>query len=259
VLLAINPPAASGYTFTASWQSPGGQIVPVTGALYQLCPTSGIGNCTTPSPAPVEGPASITAPSEGIWTLEVWYTNAAGLGGPNNASTITFSAPATSSNPGTTSGGSSGGGSSSGGEPGSNSGPPPSNGPDKNANSPPLPRPSALHVQAHVRDRRLLVQLAGTANTTVKLSYTARSHTKTTAHARTTVTLDEHGEHTTSFPLPVRWATIQIAAQPTNSQTVTRTTLHQTQRPAPAACSKRAVAAARSCLRAPLSQGLASK
>jgi len=219
-LLTITPPTAGGYTFTSRWQSPGEQIVPITGALYQLCPTSGIGSCTTPSAAPIEGPASITAPSEGTWTLEVWYTNAAGLGSPSRAATTTFDAPATPHG---------GIGGSGGAIAGSSSQPLPGTGPGKNANSPPPLHPLALRVKARVRGRRLLVKLAGMPNTRVKLSYTAHSHTRTTAHTKTVVRLDTQGQHTTNFPIPARWANIQITAQPANSQTVTRTTLHQLQ------------------------------
>lgn len=211
--LAITPPAAGGYTFTASWQAPDEQVVPITGALYQLCRTSGIGSCTTPSTAPIEGPATITAPSEGTWTLEVWYTNAAGLGGSSHAAAITFDTPAIAS-------GALGG-----------SGPsfqptPPGTRPDKNADSLPPPHTLTLHVKANIRGRRVLVKLAGLPDTKVKLFYTAGYRTRTTAHAKAAIKLDTHGQGTASFAIPARWANIQITARPANSQTVTRTTLH---------------------------------
>ena len=46
---------AGGSTFTATWSDPAGQLAPITGALYQVCPASGSGACSAPASAPAAG------------------------------------------------------------------------------------------------------------------------------------------------------------------------------------------------------------
>ena len=44
-----SPTQTGGSTFTATWSDPTGQLAPITGALYQVCPASGSGSCSAPA------------------------------------------------------------------------------------------------------------------------------------------------------------------------------------------------------------------
>jgi PKD repeat protein len=66
--LSATPVQSGGSTFTVTLSEPAGQVAPITGALYQVCPASGSGACSTPTAAPAAGPASVTVP--GPWRME---------------------------------------------------------------------------------------------------------------------------------------------------------------------------------------------
>ena len=82
--LSATATQTGGSTFTATWSDPTRQLVPITGALYQVCPASGSGACSAPASAPAAGPATVTVPGAGSWSIAV-CSNAAGNASPANA------------------------------------------------------------------------------------------------------------------------------------------------------------------------------
>ena len=95
--LSATATQAGGSTFTATWSDPTGQLAPITGAFYQVCPASGSGPCSAPASAPATGPATVTVPGPGSWSIAVWLTNAAGNASSANAAHTNVVAPPSSS------------------------------------------------------------------------------------------------------------------------------------------------------------------
>ena len=93
--LSATPVRSGSSTFTLTWGVPQSQIAPITGALYQVCSASGSGACGTPTAAPAAGPATVTMPGPGDWSIAVWLSNAAGNANPANAAhaSVVVSAP----------------------------------------------------------------------------------------------------------------------------------------------------------------------
>ena len=191
--LAATPTQAGSSTFVATWTDPVDDPAPITAATYQICPTSGSGACSTPAAAPAAGPATVTVPSPGTWTLEVWLTDAAGNSSATTAADTTLSVPTTD-----TGGGSSSGGSDSSGPGGGTSG---GNSPSGGGSS---PKQAALHVNETLRGRELLVHVSGPTTGKVRVSITGRirgrtvaSDTKTAALKRARLTvIFKLGPHT---------------------------------------------------------------
>jgi hypothetical protein len=96
ITIANNPPpapteltatsAAGSDTFNLMWRDPTNQVAPITEATIQVCRAGEETNCSTPTSAPAEGPATITVPGNGTWTIRVWLTNAADQSNPNTDS-----------------------------------------------------------------------------------------------------------------------------------------------------------------------------
>jgi hypothetical protein len=204
--LAAIPAQAGGATFTATWNDPSGQIAPITAATYQVCPASGPGACSVPAAAPAVGPASVTVPGPGTWTLAVWLTNAAGNGTAANAAHTTFIVPAGSAGAGGSGGGGSGG-SGSGGSHG--------------ASTP----QATIHVSETLRGRELVVHVSGPASGTVRVGFTGRLRGRTVASGAKTVAL-RHGRLTVMFKLGPRAAAhalIRVSAKLDHELAVTST------------------------------------
>jgi hypothetical protein len=91
--LKITPTQPNSTTFTATWTDPSGQVAPIMGATYEICPADNAGACSTPTSAPAGGSATVTVPGPGVWTLAVWLMNAAGLGTVSNAARTTLIVP----------------------------------------------------------------------------------------------------------------------------------------------------------------------
>lgn len=73
-------PRRSVNGFTVRWQLPPGQVAPITGARWSLCPASGTTGCVTGA-APGAGADrldGLAMPSAGDWDLRVWLEDAAG-------------------------------------------------------------------------------------------------------------------------------------------------------------------------------------
>jgi hypothetical protein len=137
--LSATETAAGARTFTATWDDPAGQLAPITASTYQVCPAGGSGACEAPAAAPPGGPATITVPGVGVWTLSVWLTNAAGNNSESDAArtTLTVAAPGT------------GGGGSTGSK-------------------------ARLHVTEVLHGRKLVVTVTGPSTGTVHVGYAGR-------------------------------------------------------------------------------------
>jgi len=199
--LAATAPQVGGSTFTASWTDPSGQVAPITAATYQVCPASGSGACSALTAAPAAGPATVTVPGPGSWSLAVWLTDAAGNGTAANAAHTALTVPAGSLGGGG-SGGSGGGGS---------------------------PTPNAtIHVSETLRGRELVVHVSGPATGRVRVSFTGRLGGRTVASGAKTVAL-KHGGLTATFKLGPRTAahaTIRVSAR-LDHQLAVSSTLHR--------------------------------
>ncbi len=158
-----------GSTFTTTWSDPTGQLAPITGAVYQVCPASGTGACSAPAPAPAAGPATVTVPGPGSWSIAVWLTNAAGNSNPANAARIIVVVPP-----------SSGTGSGHGATP-------------------------TIHVTETLRGRELVVHVTGPARGTVHVGFIGRLRSRTVASGARIVTLKQ-GRLTVMFKLGPRTA-----------------------------------------------------
>lgn len=208
-----------GMTFNAEWADPPGQASPITTATYQVCPATGPGACSAPTQAPATGPAVVTVPGPGNWTLSVWLTDAAGNSNPANGAYIGLTVPMVEPGGGSTGNGSgSGGGAWSGGSGGNGGGPPPK---------------ATVRVKGLLHRRKLLVRATGPATGKVRLTYTARYHHKVLAHGSKALVF-EHGYAVATFTLSYRAAadaTIRVTAtleshKPVSS-TLPRVALHR--------------------------------
>jgi hypothetical protein len=75
-------------SFVVSWTDPS-HIAPIVGAIYQLCPASGVG-CGSATPT---GDSPITLPASAAGQIvRVWLADAAGNSSPANSASVTLSA-----------------------------------------------------------------------------------------------------------------------------------------------------------------------
>ena len=192
--LSATATQAGGSTFTATWSDPAGQVAPITGALYQVCPASGSGSCSAPATAPAAGPATVTVPGPGSWSIAVWLTNAAGNASPANAAHTNVVVPPSSS-------GGSGAGHSA------------------TATTP------TIHVTETLRGRELVVHVSGPASGMVRVGFIGRLRGRTVASGAKTVAL-KHGRLTVVFRLGPRTAAralIRVSAKLDHELGVTST------------------------------------
>lgn len=193
--LSATPTQAGGSTFTATWTDPAGQVAPITGALYQICPASGSGSCSAPASAPAAGPATVTVPGPGSWSIAVWLTNAAGNASPAAAAHASVVVPP--SGPG-------GSGTSTGHSAGT--------------------KPT-IRVTETLRGRELVVHVSGPASGRVRVGFTGRLGGRTVASAAKTVAL-KRGRLTVVFKLGPRTAAhalIRVSAKLDHELAVTST------------------------------------
>ena len=191
--LSATATQAGGSTFTATWSDPAGQVAPITGALYQVCPASGSGSCSAPAQAPAAGPATVTVPGPGSWSIAVWLTNAADNASPAAAAHTSVLVPP--SGPG---------GSGPGTGPGS--------------------KPT-IHVTETLRGRELVVHVSGPTSGKVRVGFTGRLRGRTVASGAKTVAL-RHGRLTLVFRLGPRTASralIRVSAKLDHELAVTST------------------------------------
>ena len=192
--LSATATQTGGSTFTVTWSDPTGQLAPITGALYQVCPASGSGACSAPASAPAGGPATVTVPGPGGWSIAVWLSNAAGNASPANAAHTNVVVPPSSS-------GGSGAGHSAA------------------ATTP------TIHVTETLRGRELVVHVSGPASGTVRVGFIARLQRRTVASGAKTVAL-KHGRLTVVFRLGPRTAAhalIRVSAKLDHELAVTST------------------------------------
>ncbi len=195
--LSATPTQAGGSTFTATWTDPAGQVAPITGALYQVCPASGSGSCSAPAQAPAAGPATVTVPGPGSWSIAVWLTNAAGNASP--AAAAHTSVVVSPSGPG---------GSGSGTGTGHSAGTKPT-----------------IRVTETLRGRELVVHVSGPASGRVRVGFTGRLGGRTVASTAKTITL-KRGRLTVVFKLGPRTAAhalIRVSAKLDHELAVTST------------------------------------
>jgi Bacterial Ig-like domain len=200
VSLAAMPTQTGGSTFTVTWSDPQEQVAPITGALYQVCPANGSGSCSTPAAAPAAGPATVTVPGPGSWSIAVWLSNAAGNASPANAARTNVVVPP--SKPG----GSGHGGTGT------------------------TPK---LHVTETLRGRKLIVHVSGPMSGRVRVGFTGKLKGRIVASAAKTAVL-KHGRLTVTFRLGPRTAAhalIRVSAKLDHEAAVT-STLHRHRHPA---------------------------
>ena len=200
--LSATPTQAGGSTFTATWTDPAGQVAPITGALYQICPASGSGSCSAPSSAPAAGPATVTVPGPGSWSIAVWLTNAAGNASP--AAAAHTSVVVSPSGPGG-SGAGTGTGHSAGTKP-------------------------TIRVTETLRGRELVVHVSGPASGKVRVGFTGRLGGRTVASGAKTIAL-RHGRLTLMFrlgPHTAARALIRVSAKLDHELAVTSTLRRKT-------------------------------
>jgi hypothetical protein len=199
--LSATPVQSGRSTFTLTWGEPQGQVAPITGALYQVCPASRSGACSTPTAAPAGGPASVTVPGPGDWSIAVWLSNAAGNANPADAAHASVVVPA-----------------------------PGSGGPGPGHTTTGTPR---IHVTEALQGRELIVHVSGPASGKVRVGFTGRLKGKLVVSAAKTVAL-KRGRLTVTFTLGPRTAAhalVRISARLDHDAAVT-STLHRQHRSA---------------------------
>lgn len=187
--LSATPTQTGSSTFTVTWSNPQGQLAPITGALYQVCPSAGSGSCSAPGGAAAAGPAIVTVPGPGGWSIAVWLSNAAGNANPANAARTSVVVPSSQS-----------------GGPGSGHG-------------------AKVHVTETLRRRELVVHVTGPASGRVRVGFTGRLKGKIVASAGTTRSLKQ-GRLTVMFKLGPRTAAharIRVSAKLDHETAVTST------------------------------------
>jgi hypothetical protein len=190
--LSATATQAGGSTFMATWSDPTGQLAPITGALYQVCPASGSGSCSAPASAPAAGPATVTVPGPGSWSIAVWLINAAGNASPANAAHTSVVVPPSSS--------------------------------DGTGHSATVTTPT-IHVTETLRGRELVVHVSGPSSGRVRVGFTGRLRGRTVASGAKTVAL-RHGRLTVMFKLGPRTAAqalIRVSAKLDHELAVTST------------------------------------
>lgn len=235
--LTASPTTPGGSTFTVSWSDPAGQVSPIASATYQVCPAGG-GACGAPATAPAAGPATVSVPAPGSWTLAVWLTDAAGNSSSGNAAQITLTVPQPSGSEGggteegAGSGGTSAGSGGSGGEGigGSGSGGTGStpgggtstaSGTGKHGSTKPTTR---LRFRVSLRGRRLIVHVRGPRRQRLRISYVARRQGRRVGHRAKRVRLND-GRRVVTFtlrPQVARHARIRVRVQPAHERAVSR-------------------------------------
>jgi hypothetical protein len=170
--LSASPTQSGSPTFTVTWSDPQGQIAPITGAIYQVCPASGSGSCSAPAAAPAAGPATVTVPGPGSWSIAVWLSNAAGNASPGNAAHTNVVVP------------------SSGGS---------GSGHGATATTP------KVHVTETLHGRELVVHVAGPASGRVRVRFTGRLNGRIVVSGARTFSL-KRGRLTATFRLGPRTA-----------------------------------------------------
>jgi hypothetical protein len=191
--LAATPTQTGGSTFKVTWANPSGQVAPIAAATYQFCPVNGSGACGVPTAAPAGGPATVTVPGPGSWSLAVWLTNAAGNGSSANAAHTTLTVPT----------GNSGGGHGT------------------------TPK-ATIRVSEALRGRELVVHVSGPATGRVRVGFTGRLRGRTVASAAKTIAL-KRGKLTAIFklgPHTAAHALIRVSAKLDHELAVT-STLHR--------------------------------
>lgn len=195
--LSATPTHTGSSTFTVTWSDPPAQMAPITGALYQVCPASGSGACSSPAAAPAGGPATVSVPGPGSWSIAVWLSNAAGNASPANAAhTDVVVAPSSS------------GGSGAG----------------HNATA----TTTKVHITEALQGRELVVHVTGPASGRVRVGFTGRLNGRIVASGAKTVTL-KHGRLTATFRLGPRTAAhalIRVSAK-LDHETAVTSTLHR--------------------------------
>jgi hypothetical protein len=192
--LSATPTQAGGSTFRVTWGDPQGQLAPITGALYQVCPANGSGSCSAPGTAPAAGPATVTVPGPGNWSVAVWLSDAAGNANPANAARTNVVVPLPGS-----------------GGPGSGHG-----------GTGTTPK---LHLTETLRGRKLIVHVTGPTKGRVRVSFTGRLKGRIVASAAKTVAL-KRGRLTVMFKLGPRTAAralIRVSAKLDHHPSVTST------------------------------------
>ena len=197
--LTAAPTQPSSSTFNITWTNPA-DVTPITEATYRVCPASGSGTCAEPLPTLANGPATVTVPGPGVWTLSVWLHDAAGNSSPTNAAHVTLTLTPEESH----------------GEPGGSSNPSGKSSGSSNLGGNGSTAPtSKLHVIETMRHRKLIVHVTGPTSGLVKVHYTASYRGKVIATHSKTTNLG-HGKLTVIFILSVRaaaHATIRVSAQ----------------------------------------------
>ena len=200
--LSASPTHTGSPSFTVTWSDPRGEIAPITGAIYQVCPASGSGSCSAPAAAPAGGPATVTVPGPGSWSIAVWLSNAAGNASPANAAhTNVVVAPSTSGGSGT--------------------------GHGATATTP------KVHVTETLHGRELVVHVTGPSSGRVRVGFTGRLNGRIVVSGARTVSL-KHGRLTATFGLGPRTAAralIRVSAKLDHESAVT-STLQRHRRPA---------------------------
>ncbi len=200
--LSATPVRSGSSTFTLTWGEPQSQIAPITGALYQVCPASGSGACSTPTAAPAAGPTTVTVPGPGDWSIAVWLSNAAGNANPANAARASVAVPAPSS-----------------GGPGS--------GHTTTTSTP------KIHVTETLHGHELIVHVSGPASGRVRVGFTGKLKGKLVVSSAKAGAL-KHGRLTLMFRLGPRTAAqglIRVSARLDHEAAVT-STLHRQHRSA---------------------------
>lgn len=193
--LSATATQVGGSTFTTTWSDPTGQVAPITGALYQVCPASGSGSCSAAATAPAAGPATVTVPGPGSWSIAVWLTNAAG--NASLAAAARTSVVVSPSGPGGT---------------GTNTG--------QGAGTKPR-----IRVTEALHGRELVVHVSGPASGKVRVGFIGRLRGRTIASGTKTVAL-KHGRLTVMFklgPRTAKHALIRVSAKLNHGLPVTST------------------------------------
>ena len=193
--LSATATQAGSSTFTTTWSDPTGQVAPITGALYQVCPASGSGSCSAAATAPAAGPVTVTVPGPGSWNIAVWLTNAAGNASP--AAAARTSVVVSPSGPGGT---------------GTNTG--------QGAGT-----KLTIRVTEALRGRELVVHVSGPASGKVRVGFIGRLRGRAIASGTKTVAL-KHGRLTVMFklgPRTAKHALIRVSAKLNHGLTVTST------------------------------------
>jgi hypothetical protein len=189
--LSATATQVDGSTFTTTWSDPTGQVAPITGALYQVCPASGSGSCSAPASAPAAGPATVSVPGAGSWSIAVWLTNAAGNASSANAARANVVVP-----------------------------PPSPGGPDTGHSA-----TATIHLKESLRGRELMVHVTGPASGSVRVGFIGKLRGRTVASGARMVTLRQ-GRLTVMFKLGPRTAAhalIRVSARLSHDLAVTST------------------------------------